>query len=344
MPLWTVLAAAGAVWKAPWCSRVLGSLPVMQKAYAALMFAMGLSIAPGDWKRAATNTGVLATNAVLCFGGMPLLAVGLARALGYPPGAAAGLVLLGCVSGGQASNLFTLIAGGDVALSVVCTLSTSVLGVVATPVLVRALLGCSVDADPAGVLRSIASLVLLPLLAGSALSRAIPETVRRASPFLPTLGMLATLVLVAGGSATTTAPVLAAATTTTASPWGRLASCLVPSCLLAVTGAAAALGACSVPGIGGGGGGPTRRTLVVETLSKSPTLAYLLALRHFGDDPSVARIPGAAMVTLAVVGALVASAWSVLGGNSGGGGEGTPAAAAAPPGRNCTRSSGTITD
>jgi predicted Na+-dependent transporter len=31
--------------------------------------------------------------------------------------------LLGSVSGGQASNLFTLLAGGDVALSIVCTVS-----------------------------------------------------------------------------------------------------------------------------------------------------------------------------------------------------------------------------
>ena len=54
----------------------------------------------------------------------------------------------------------------------------------------------------------------------------------------------------------------------------------------------------------------TKRTLVVETLSKSPTLAYILALKHF--DLSVALIPGAAMVTLAVVGALVASAWSMI--------------------------------
>ena len=52
----------------------------------------------------------------------------------------------------------------------------------------------------------------------------------------------------------------------------------------------------------------TKRTLVVETLSKSPTLAYLLSLRHFG--PQAALVPGGAMVTLAVLGALVASIWS----------------------------------
>jgi BASS family bile acid:Na+ symporter len=36
-----------------------------------------------------------------------------------------GLILLGCVSGSQASNICALIAGGDVALSIVLTLSTT---------------------------------------------------------------------------------------------------------------------------------------------------------------------------------------------------------------------------
>ena len=47
----------------------------------------------------------------------------IANILKYTPSQTAGIVLLGSVSGGQASNLFTLLARGDVALSVVCTVS-----------------------------------------------------------------------------------------------------------------------------------------------------------------------------------------------------------------------------
>jgi predicted Na+-dependent transporter len=56
------------------------------------------------------SLSIVIINAVLCFTMMPLRT--------------AGMVLLGSVSGGQGSNLFALLAGGDVALSVVCTLST----------------------------------------------------------------------------------------------------------------------------------------------------------------------------------------------------------------------------
>ena len=77
-----------------------------------------------------------------------------------------GILLLGSVSGGQASNLFTLLAGGDVALSIICTLSTTLLGVLATPLLVKVLLGRAVAVDGIAVLQSVASLVLAPLVTG----------------------------------------------------------------------------------------------------------------------------------------------------------------------------------
>ena len=54
----------------------------------------------------------------------------------------------------------------------------------------------------------------------------------------------------------------------------------------------------------------TKRALVIETLSKSPTLAYVLACQHFGQASGT--VPAAATVTLAILGALVASLWSIL--------------------------------
>ena len=142
---------------------------------------------------------------------MPLLAVALARALALPSTTAAGLVLLGSVSGGQASNLCALLAGGDLALSVVLTVSTTVLGVVATPALVQLLLGATVAVDAAAMLGSIARLVLLPLAAGLAAGQYLPALVARLQPALPRLGIAALLGLVAGGSANAASLLLGAA-------------------------------------------------------------------------------------------------------------------------------------
>ena len=55
---------------------------------------------------------------VLCYVVMPALGLGLGKAFKLPVDLVAGVVLVGCINGGQASNLCTYIAKGDVALSV----------------------------------------------------------------------------------------------------------------------------------------------------------------------------------------------------------------------------------
>ena len=79
----------------------------MQNALSTLMLAMGLAIAPDDFANAARKPAIIALNALLCFGLMPLLAIGMATILRYDPSQTAGIVLLGSVSGGQASNLLS---------------------------------------------------------------------------------------------------------------------------------------------------------------------------------------------------------------------------------------------
>ena len=165
------------------------------------MLSMGLSLTPSDLNRAIRSPRELALNAILCFGMMPIAAVILATLLRLPSSHAAGLILLGSVSGGQASNLCALLAGGDLALSVVLTVSTTLLGVLATPALIQILLGASVVVDAMGVLKSIAQLVLLPLALGLAIGQRAPALVGRLRPQLPNLGIAALLILVAGGSA-----------------------------------------------------------------------------------------------------------------------------------------------
>jgi len=246
----------------------------------------------------------LALNALCCFGMMPLLSLFLANhILHLSVQQTVGLVLLGSVSGGQASNLFTLLAGGNVALSVVCTLSTTLLGVIMTPLLVQWLLGSCIMVDGIGVLRSVMSLVLVPLVSGLVMSRFLPKITNIIKPFCPAIGVFATLLLVAGGAANSAGSLLMVGgdwkTTVAASLW------------LPILGGAMALGLVSIiktttmkiPET-------SKRTLVVEVLSKSPTLAYVLARKHFSTG--AASIPAASMVSLAIVGAAVASLWTTV--------------------------------
>ena len=142
------------------------------------------------------------------------------------------------------------------------------------------------------------------------------------NPFVRWWGVFATLMLVAGGAANSASMLVAGSGGSLGAGSGRL-GIMAASCLLPVLGGGLALllsyfnfnlGGIRL-GVGGKGKGKrmeemSRRTLVVETLSKSPTLAYVLAQTHFGH--AAASIPAAGMVSLAVVGAVVASLWSIV--------------------------------
>ncbi len=296
-PIWTTIAAFVGFKHDQIISPLLGSLPVMQSSLAFLMLAMGLTITPKDISYALKQASVLSQNVMYCFGMMPLVALGISKLFHFSSSETAGIILLGSVSGGQASNLFTLLAGGDVALSVVCTFSTTLIGVIATPTLIQLLLGSSIPINVVEVLQSITKLSLLPLLVGLMSGQFMPKVITKIIPWCPPLGVIATLILVAGGASNTA---------------GSLA---------AVTQLSIILASCLLPLVGGGIAylfskrsrnmlETSRRALVIETLSKSPTLAYVLARKHFDSQSAV--IPAAAMVSLAVIGALVASSWSTM--------------------------------
>lgn len=291
------------------------------------MLSMGLTIQPKDLENVLTkNSFLLFQNLMLCFGMMPLLALGIASILGYNTYDTAGIILLGCVSGGQASNLFTMISGGDVALSIICTLTSTLVGVLATPVLIQFLLGTSLNIDSIGVLKSVVKLVLAPLVIGLTLNRKTNSSsssttttsssttvVERIKRYIcPLIGVFSTLILVAGGAANSASNILL---------FSRNSSETNVNTMLNFMMSPTVTGSYLLPLLGGfvsylwlsvtsKSKSRSKRALVIETLSKSPTLAYVLAQKHF--DSQTCAIPAMGMVSLAVIGSLVASLWSTL--------------------------------
>ena len=94
-PLWALLASAWAyVRPAPWAALQGGIVPLL----GLVMFGMGLTLTGADFRRVFQRPGPIALGMAVQFGLMPLLALGLARALHLDPPLAAGMVLVGCVS------------------------------------------------------------------------------------------------------------------------------------------------------------------------------------------------------------------------------------------------------
>ncbi|CAM9580201.1 unnamed protein product, partial [Discosporangium mesarthrocarpum] len=81
---------------------------------AVLMLSMGITLSPKDFVDVLKRPNAVLVGFVFCYGMMPALAYGLGISAGLSPALLAGLVLVGCINGGQASNLCTFIANGNV--------------------------------------------------------------------------------------------------------------------------------------------------------------------------------------------------------------------------------------
>jgi len=86
-----------------------------------------------------------------------------------------GLVLVGCSPGGTASNLVTLIAGADVALSVLLTACSTVLASAVTPLLTKLIVGNAVPVSGMALCVACAKVVLAPVALGVMLNEFAPR-------------------------------------------------------------------------------------------------------------------------------------------------------------------------
>ena len=97
---------------------------------------------------------------------MPLAAWLLAMAFKMPPDLSAGMVLVGSVASGTASNVMIYLAKGDVALSVTISSVSTLVGVIATPLLTRLYVDAHIQVDVMGMLLSILQIVVIPIARG----------------------------------------------------------------------------------------------------------------------------------------------------------------------------------
>lgn len=100
-----------------------------------LMLGMGATLSRENFAAVLRRPTPVLIGLASQFGWMPLVAFGLARGLDLPALAAVGLIVMGCSSGGTTSNFFTYLSRGDLALSICMTIVSTLVAVVAIPLL-----------------------------------------------------------------------------------------------------------------------------------------------------------------------------------------------------------------
>ena len=172
--------------------------PLLSLALGVIMLAMGLTLTFADYRQLAALPGPLIAGVALQFAVMPLAGFAIAHGLGLEQGLAVGLILVACCPGGTASNIVTYLARGNVALSVVMTMTSTLAAVVLTPLLTGVLAGAYVEIDRWNLLQNMIAVVLVPVLLGTALNRLFPRAAGAVSAVLPLVAIVLVILIVGG--------------------------------------------------------------------------------------------------------------------------------------------------
>src|SRR5579864_2711461 len=131
-----------------------------------IMFGMGTKLSGQDFVRVLLMPRPVLIGVALHFGVMPLTGYAIARAFGFPAEIAAGVVLVGSVSSGVASNVIVYLARGNVALAVTVTACSTLVSPFMTPFLMKTLAGRMVSVDLYAMMIEVFSMVIAPVVAG----------------------------------------------------------------------------------------------------------------------------------------------------------------------------------
>jgi BASS family bile acid:Na+ symporter len=179
------------------------------------LLVMGAQITGTDWKKIAQQPKIVSTSVILRWLVMPFVAYLLAhfvllRFLPQPTATAlaVGMVVLGTTPTGGASNTYTLISHGDLALSVTVTGVNTILAPFLQPFLIWQFVGKTTHVDVLGLFIDLVEMVLAPVIIGSLVGTFWPDLVKRCKPALGPLAVLIFGAMSLGNMSRGTAPLL----------------------------------------------------------------------------------------------------------------------------------------
>jgi BASS family bile acid:Na+ symporter len=215
----------------------------------------------------------------------------------YGPSLFLGIALVGCSPGGTASNLVSLIAKADVALSVLLTSCSTILAAAVTPLLVKLIVGNAIRVSGWTLCEATARVILLPVLLGMVVNAKAPNLANKVSRFTP-FASVVLVSLICGGVVSQNASMFLQSQS--------LLPLIVGSVLL-LHCIGFAMGY-FVPKLGLNFSEMTSRTISIETGMQNSALAVVLA-RSIGASP-VASLPGALSATVhSCLGSILAGYW-----------------------------------
>jgi len=193
-PLWAIILSSIAFLNAELFGTFKSSIvPLL----AIVMFTMGMTLKWADFKAVLKKPLVISIAVVIQFILMPLFAYAISIMLGLSVDLMTGMVLVGASAGGTASNVICYLAKGNVALSILMTVVSTLCAVILMPALTFLYLNQIVPVPVQGMLISILSIVLLPVVLGTCLNSFFAQRLKIIQPVLPLLSTFSIVFIIA---------------------------------------------------------------------------------------------------------------------------------------------------
>jgi bile acid:Na+ symporter, BASS family len=168
-----------------------------------IMFGMGTSMSMKDFGAVIKTPKGVVIGVLAQFVIMPLVGFLLAKATGFPPEIAAGIILIGCSPSGLASNVMCYLAKANLALSLTVTSLTTLLAPFVTPFLMKIYAGELVEIDVFKMMWDISKMIIIPIGAGLLFNKLLTgksKWLDDAMPFVSMFGIafILTIIVAAG--------------------------------------------------------------------------------------------------------------------------------------------------
>ncbi|ELY30018.1 sodium symporter [Natrialba magadii ATCC 43099] len=168
---------------------------------AIVMLGMGMTLTIEDFRRILERPRDVVLGAVAQWVIMPISAYALVVFLSLPAEIGIGLILLGAAPGGTASNVYTYLGKGDVALSVTVTSVTTLAAPIVMPAWIILFVGEQINVTFGEMFQEIVLIVVIPVILGIILRRALDKRAPRAAEagltVFPAISVLAIVTIVA---------------------------------------------------------------------------------------------------------------------------------------------------
>lgn len=177
---------------------------IIPGSLALIMFGMGTGLAVSDFTRLFRQPKAVSVGLFCQIIMLPVVAWLLVKSFQITPVFAVGILLIALTPGGAVSNLFTLLAKGDLALSVTLTACSSLLAVFTIPFLLNLALinlmgeGQVIQLPVGKTMLQIALITVIPVTLGMIMNAQVPEFTRKFQGTVKGLSMLFLLAAVAG--------------------------------------------------------------------------------------------------------------------------------------------------